>query len=894
VIARSSHTKGMVYFDIPPDGKIWIDAVQVNEVNLQDGEEPPFQPGSEVEMGWALENNGIFHERPRFDVQMVCHDGKSGWNGDLRYVIRDYFGHVVQEKSVPVEIPAGGGTTVSVELDQDQKGYYTASLELIGSDQRLQAKDHLTFIYAGTDAGSDAIAITSCESAGNNLFHAARSISRLGFTQTRNYNIAKWLTLEPQQGSRVCLESILEKQQGEYDLKTQLNFQGLPKWLTGEVGPAAGFIYSTQHIDAFAEYVRETLGQARPWLAAASFVNEPNAHFIGSVDGYIGYMRNFYEAVKSVAPEVDVVGIQAGSGSQGGGHYKYVRDMLAAGGPELAESMDVLAFQSHPAGELPFETTGWAKVLADFRTLAQKHGIRRMWTTEMCHAAYAPEESHIPIRLWGQAVKRIDLFPSERNQADWLTRAALYSLASTFERFYAFNYQAISPYTGGLWCWGMTRHNHVQTPRPVLAALSVANRMIAGTERREARAFKTLGLWGGSFMGDDRRVDALWSAVDSQEVLVRQTDGAGLYDVMGARLPLKESPSGVWIELGESPVYLVSSRPDVDPVCEFISVSWVAEDVWNDGLFEGTISLHGMDHEERIQLETLKIVERETGTVKASVGDGIFPGAKIEQAFRVEFPLAEEPGPYPLELQVERIGGETLCRRFVPVVLGSQRERQVYFSGKPAIVEDFSTVTGEGHTVVSPAGIHWSAEMTFPWFSIYDREAARALDIHDGFVRATVHKKVGVPGRGDPGWLTIDCDFDPPRNWLAYRGLRIRYRFDREVAPGDFRQDDKLSSEGISLRLMDDEGNEFFTSYGHSGLEYRPDGDWHIAELFFDDVLSLNEKRARVVHLSLASAAPADDENPFGFSIDHVEVFTEMPAAEGSSQALPGVRTYDE
>jgi hypothetical protein len=886
VIDRASHTKGMVYFEFPAEGVFHLDAVQVVEMPQgAGGEPPPFVPARDVELGWTMEHGGFFHEQPGFSA-LVANQGDDPWTGRLHARVVDYWGRTVQDDKESVTVAPGKTETVPFDLEGRAYGFFEAVLTLTGSDGSPVAESALTLVQTPEGAGSDHIAITAGVSSSDNLVNAPRSLKRLGFTQTRTYNVADMVQLEPKRGQWQDPAPLMKAFLGDSGLKTQINFAKLPKWL---IGPEAEiFAYPLKDLPAYSNYVRRAIAALRPYLSAVAFANEPNAHFVGTPATYVAYLQELHDVAKSEAPEADVVGIQAGSGSQGGGHILYVREMMEVGGRELAGAMDVLAIQSHPAAEMPFEITGWERILAQFREIARQHGIKRIWTTEMCHTAYLPRESHLPVRSWAQNLKEVDFVPTERNQADWLTRAALYSLASTFERFYAFHYPPVSPHTGGLWPWGMTRVNHLQTPRPVLAALAVANRMIAGTNRRQPLPFLTPGLWGASFTGNGRRVDAVWSAIGPQNVLMDKE--AGVFDAMGNPVSL---PDGGWIELGESPVYVVSSDTGSRPVSEVLSVGWDPESVWSGGPLQGRITIDP-EGGDAVRAARLQVVRDDTGEIvweqspeDRNPEDGSAPAWS--------FPLDVPPGPLALTLKADIGNGQTLHRRFVPMVLGAQPDRAVYSSGKPNLVEDFAKIETNAWKGRSPRGINWSAELTFPWFNIYGTDADRSLTHHDGFVRTTINEKLGKPVRGKPGWPAVDAIFDEPRNWLAYRGLRIRYRMDRGTDGGGLVMDPVLSAEGIGICLVDDKGNTFFTNAGHPGTRYFRDGDWYVAELDFDEVLALNEKRARIRSLSLVSSAPGDDANPFGLSIGRIEAFIERakPGADDSG-VLPKQPTFDE
>jgi hypothetical protein len=312
----------------------------------------------------------------------------------------------------------------------------------------------------GPGRGGNAIAVGASQS-GNSHVNQPAVLARLGFRQTRFYNAVSWAEMEPEKGVKMPIHNYLDRLMGDSGLRAQFNLDRIPERILGD---RARHACPMDALEGYKEYARWILREIRPWVSSVSFVNEPNAHYQSSTKHYVAYQRALYEAVQDVAPGVDVVGIQAGSGSQKGGLVNYTDKMLRAGGEALLQAMDVLAIQTHPAASLPFETWGWDRVLARLRAVAAAHGIKRIWSTEMSYFTFPPEEALMPVR--GDMQRRKDYRPTERNQSDHLMRATLYSLGTTFERVYPFLYNPMAHGGGYYWGWGLTRPNYAYTPRP--------------------------------------------------------------------------------------------------------------------------------------------------------------------------------------------------------------------------------------------------------------------------------------------------------------------------------------------------------------------------------------------------------------------------------------------
>jgi hypothetical protein len=902
MLGRTSPTKSMVYFELDEANRVWIDAVQVNESPKNNAIAPPaFRPAAEVEMGWRVEHGGIFHDRPRFEAVIANH-GEAPLSGSLEAGIEDFFGETVQQVREPVEVAPGGVVTVPVALQSDDPGFFKAALRLSGPDGTELARENLSFVRVEEGPGSDAMAITSSIAFSDDRVNVARSLDRLGFTQMRVYNFGSWNQCQPTEGEWVSPAPFLDAFMGGSGLRTQVNLCIAPDWVLGPEGTK--FAYPPGHLDTYAAYVRRAVKEMRPWLSSAAFSNEPNAHFHGSVNNYLAYSRALHENVKAVAPEVDVAGIQPGSGGRGA-DIGYVLKILEPGGEDFVRSMDVLAVQTHPGAGMPVEKNGWAPLLAELRDVARQYGIKRIWSTEMGFPAHAPEEAHMPIRE-SQRTQLAALDPTERTQADRITRAALFGLASTFERVYLFHFTPVSPSNGIIFPWGMSRANHLATPRPALAALSFANRMLVGTDARAVRAFATPGLWGATFSGAGRRVDALWSVTGPQHVWVDA--GLQAFNAMGKPIPLGEN-GGALIELDGSPVYLVGTSAERDPVKEVLSVSWDPQTVWSGDPFRGEIHVS-----DTASLTALRVTDGKTGRELWSAKGPVDAGTSLGDRFwriisnlwsakgpveagttAFAFDLEAPHGLLPLAIEGTMADGRTFVRRFEPMVLGNRADREIYERGEPALLEDFEAMEVQGVAGRSARGIAWSAEMLFPWHHIYGKTIKRSLTATGGTARVTVNQPVGKPNRGSPNWPALNAQIDEPRNWMAYRGLRIRYRMDREDRDGRIVIDPDLSASGISMRMGDADGNSFFIR-PDTGLSFQRDGDWYVATLIFDEVPGLLENRVNVNFLSLWANASADDDHPFGLSFDRIEVLPriEEKHAAPAVQPAPDQINYDE
>jgi hypothetical protein len=330
-----TNTAGCIYFNFPEKGAYWIDAVQVVEVDdFKTPESPAFAPASSVEMGWSVEESGVSRERPRFRVAAAHYGKDSTWNGTLHCRITDYFGNAVQYETFTLELEPEGRTTREVEVASDRLGSFRVDLSLVDEQGHGVAADTLSLVRARAGRGGDAIAVGASQS-GNSHVNQPAVLARLGFRQTRFYNAVSWAEMEPEKGVKMPIHNHLDRLMGDSGLRAQFNLDKIPARILGD---RARYACPMDALEGYKEYARWILREIRPWVSSVSFVNEPNAHFQSPTKHYGAYQRALYETVQDVARGVDVVGIQAGSGSQKGGLVNYTDKMLRAGLLELGES----------------------------------------------------------------------------------------------------------------------------------------------------------------------------------------------------------------------------------------------------------------------------------------------------------------------------------------------------------------------------------------------------------------------------------------------------------------------------------------------------------------------------------------------------------------------------
>ncbi len=112
-------------------GKLWIDAVQLEEGDLSD-----FQPAAEIEYGVEVPNQEKLFESGAScgAVLHVRNNGKKPLLSDVKYEIKDYWEHAVRSGATAVSVPAETTTAYPVDLGRLPCGYYRGDFTVAGGE----------------------------------------------------------------------------------------------------------------------------------------------------------------------------------------------------------------------------------------------------------------------------------------------------------------------------------------------------------------------------------------------------------------------------------------------------------------------------------------------------------------------------------------------------------------------------------------------------------------------------------------------------------------------------------------------------------------------------------------------------------------------------------------
>jgi hypothetical protein len=283
---------------------------------------------------------------------------------------------------------------------------------------------------------------------------------------------------------------------------------------------------------AFASYAQAVLARYGSQIKAVEVWNEPNGGWFdsgpckASPACYRQLLQHTYQAVKSVRPDVTVVGgavyLNPPNAPDALG---WLRQVFQAGGMPY---LDVVSF--HPYASLP-ETYPIDRWEAGLESLIKQYNngqAKPIWVSELG---------------WGAA---------DVDQAAYFVRAAALALAGGAQKFFAYDLFDGSPR------WGLVRQPDAAgryTPKPAYSAYAVMARQLAGatysTSQNHASFYDEVFDKSGT---NDMRV--LWSVQGPQNVALATASALTVVSMTGASQTLQPVGGQVLLALTKDPLYV--------------------------------------------------------------------------------------------------------------------------------------------------------------------------------------------------------------------------------------------------------------------------------------------------------------------------------------------------
>ncbi|AJY74277.1 OmpL47-type beta-barrel domain-containing protein [Paenibacillus beijingensis] len=358
--------------------------------------------------------------------------------------------------------------------------------------------------------------------------------------------------------------SEIELTQGQYSFNPKFT---LPMQSMKERGidPFLVFAFTNQYYDNFqtpytdsaregyANYVKAVVNKFGSQLQSGEIWNEFNLPFFGGkgpaasrADMYFELLKKGYEAVKSVRPDLNVVGA-----ATAGIPHEWLTDVFELGGLNY---MDTLSVHPYRYPDSPEGLIGEIDRLNELVRTHNNGATIPIWFSEI-----------------GWPTHLNPLGVDENTQAAYLIRSYVVSIASGVEKI--FWYDLMNDGTDKL----NNEHNFgiihnsgdelgAYTPKPAYVALATMTRQLTGAT--VAAQMTSDGIYHYSFNKDNNAVHVLWS-LDKKDVALSTQTPLVITDMMGRSDTYVPNQGKVYLTLSGEPLFVQGSIDTIDASSRF-------------------------------------------------------------------------------------------------------------------------------------------------------------------------------------------------------------------------------------------------------------------------------------------------------------------------------------
>jgi len=487
-------------------GTVWFDAMQ-----LEPGTAPtPYRLAGGIDLGvTTTELLNIFDDRSTNSIAArvaVSNGDAADRTVEIPFQLKSWDDRILREDTIRLRVPAGMTVDKRVDLGHLPKGYTIGDFRVKGSNEGQWLR--LAVIRKRPVPISDA-------SRSNAVFnmHVFRGPACTtdaavwaGARGGREYQ-ASWRTppdMDPDiparrgewhstRSGRVMLK--------ERNLHTLIGINQDPLWIEGveEKTRRHQIDLLPRSPEEMTSMLKTWAERNRDWLDAVESRNEVYNYIPmpdGDVSGFMEYFRLFYESIKSVAPEMDVVhNVVYDINSI----HNLLGAVMEAG---LEKYMDILSFHYYGFGAVAPERYV-ARYVEDIQAVMRTHGAEDMplYMTEGGGGSIACEDDPY---LDKELAALPPLRANERDVARLLVRFHLVGLSMGIERFYyflPFDHQGVLSRNN---CAGLLRWDGL--PRYGYAAYAHMTEMLEDRTFVERIDRAEDGLRGYLFEGDSDAV----------------------------------------------------------------------------------------------------------------------------------------------------------------------------------------------------------------------------------------------------------------------------------------------------------------------------------------------------------------------------------------------------
>ena len=559
------------------DAVVWIDAIQLQ----QSDQVQKFENRCPVELGICTEKYGnLFDAKEPVSIKLsAANNTVSDTSLNIHLSVTDYFEKVVHDEVRRLNVPATNRCDLLWPLPL-KKGYYNLLVSWESCGQKNCRKIPLAVIdpYVHKDSvfgvnhapGTDA----NCHQLG-----------KAGVVWVRGWAL-KWDHIEPKPGrfdftktdqhiNRVLKTGMQMVQQLPPFPSTKWNSTAPPELaeqFPGFAGLYGIMAYPPKDPEVFTYFVKETVKHYRNQIKVWEYLNEPlytthsfpNTNQLDAatngipgadftVQDYIDLLKVMYTSVKEVDAEAKVIGGLSARPDL------LSTEFFQAGGLKY---LDIFNLHIYPGLRRP---EGYIQQMEEMLAEMDKcsSGKRPIWITEYAYFSsdMLPWEPFI-VDSGPWSANR--LLENEKQGGDYLVRYTTIMLAHGVEKIFYHNGAGISSEVNenlaNLESWMLAYEG---VPRKAYVTQSVLSNMLGPNPQSigswenplSINGKSTKNVFGYTFQCGEQAVLIAWAPNpenSSQTWTIEKPDTIQAYDIMGNPIDLQR------IELGESPIYLVS------------------------------------------------------------------------------------------------------------------------------------------------------------------------------------------------------------------------------------------------------------------------------------------------------------------------------------------------
>ncbi len=489
-----------------------------------------------------------------YRVRLVANAGTEGGQYDVHYVLRSLDGRSVGHGTVPMQLPRGGSAETAIALPAQPNGYYRATFSLSPTGSGgLSTAPAQPVVIETTTAGmaivpppTDAAVVDPSSPFGiNGPGTAAKPITpSLEQRWTRVYGLFKlqgiqwartqflWGNVEPSPGTYAwgTADGLVQAAHAAQENLLGLVDYAAPYANPFSTGAQVSFSTFVQEYDQYIQALVErympggTLAQQMGWqhygISAWEIWNEPsNPQYWQSQNPaqYAELVQSAAAAVKAVDPSATVLA------------YNWQEPTLVqTAGPGSFTGVSIHVYPSQPSQPAFYQT------IVDLRQFLTQNGIANdpIWMTET-----------------GWSIHHV----TRTEQAEYLQRAAIQSLAASLSKFFLFSWN--DPVAG----YGEL--NRALLPTPAFPAMAAVTDELNGYTPAPGLNPVSMGAAVRAYVfqnGPDSLV-ALWSPTAQENLTLGSGAAVSADDWMGN--PISETGNALTVPLDGQPVFLKAAMP---------------------------------------------------------------------------------------------------------------------------------------------------------------------------------------------------------------------------------------------------------------------------------------------------------------------------------------------